>query len=107
MMTARFRSRFGTVGTIAGALLLCAAATTTMPATARAQDSADAAGPANALEDTLVAACRANEVDFESHLTTAKAAAFRAPPATQRTELMKRLSLSDDPGKPLLSADRK
>ena len=76
-----------------------------LPATARAQESGDTADPAAALADTLVAACRASEADFASHLTTANAAAFRKLPATQRTELMKRLSLSDDPGKPLLSAD--
>jgi type II secretory pathway pseudopilin PulG len=57
------------------------------------------------LADTLVAACRASEADFASHLTSANAAAFRALPASQRTELMKRLSLSDDPGKPLISGD--
>jgi hypothetical protein len=57
------------------------------------------------LADTLVAACRANETEFANHLTAASAAAFRALPATQRSELMKRLSLSDEPGKPLLSSD--
>jgi hypothetical protein len=104
-MNPRFRLRFGGMGT-AAALLLFAAATATMPATAGAQESGDAAAdPATALADTLVAACRARETDFASHLTAANAAAFRALPATQRSELMKRLSLSDDPGKPLLSAD--
>jgi len=87
---------------VAMALALLVAAMTPTPA--RAQDSGDA-DPATALADTLVAACRANEADFSSHLTTANAAAFRALPATQRNELMKRLSLSDEPGKPLLSAD--
>jgi hypothetical protein len=94
------------MGTIVAALLLFAAVTAVMPATARAQESGDAAAdPATTLADTLVAACRASEADFASHLTTANAAAFRALPAPQRIELMKRLSLSDDPGKPLLSAD--
>jgi type II secretory pathway pseudopilin PulG len=105
MMNPRFGSRFGAIGTIATALLLYAAASSMLPATARAQESGDVADPAAALADTLVAACRASEADFASHLTTANAAAFRKLPATQRTELMKRLSLSDDPGKPLLSAD--
>lgn len=98
-----FRLWFGALGTAAAALLV--AATVTVQASARAQESGDAADPAAALADTLVAACRASEPDFANHLTTANAAAFRALPATQRTELMKRLSLSDDPGKPLLSAD--
>jgi type II secretory pathway pseudopilin PulG len=105
MMNPRFRSRCGVLGTIVAASLLIAAASAALPATAGAQESGDAADPATALADTLVAACRANEADFASHLTTANAAAFRALPATQRSELMKRLSLSDDPGKPLLSAD--
>ncbi len=92
------RSRFQGIGMMAAALLFFAA----MPA--RAQESADA-DPATALSNILVAACRANETEFASHLTSANAAAFRALPATQRDELMKRLSLSDEAGKPLISAD--
>jgi hypothetical protein len=90
---------------MAAALLFVAAVMVTTPEPARAQESGDAADPATALADTLVAACRANEADFASHLTSANASAFRALPATQRSELMKRLSLSDEPGKPLLSSD--
>jgi hypothetical protein len=105
MMNSRFGWLCGDTSTIAVALLLFAAVAATMPAPACAQESGDAADPATALADTLVAACRANETDFASHLTTANAAAFRGLPATQRTELMKRLSLSDEPGKPLISAD--
>jgi type II secretory pathway pseudopilin PulG len=101
MMNRSFRSRFPDIGTLAATLLLFAV--TAEPA--HAQDSSDAADPAAALADTLVAACRANEADFANHLTAANAAAFRALPATQRSELMKRLSLSDEPGKPLLSSD--
>jgi hypothetical protein len=103
MINRSFRSRCGEIGAMAAALLFVAAMTITTPA--RAQESGDAADPAAALADTLVAACRANEAEFASHLTSANAAAFRALPATQRSELMKRLSLSDEPGKPLLSAD--
>jgi hypothetical protein len=103
MMKPGLRSRRGAMGAMAAALLF--AATMTMPEPARAQESGDPADPAAALADTLVAACRANEDDFASHLTGANAAAFRALPATQRSELMKRLSLSDEPGKPLLSSD--
>src|SRR5271163_4335176 len=105
MMNPRFRSRFGAMGTIVAALLLHVAASVILSATVRAQEASGAADPATALADALVAACRASESDFANHLTTANAAAFRALPATQRSELMKRLSLSDDPGKPLLSAD--
>ena len=95
------RTRRRAIGTTA--VLLFFLAITQTPA--RAQESGDAADPAAALADTLVAACRANEADFASHMTIANAAAFRALPATQRGELMKRLSLSDEPGKPLLSSD--
>ena len=92
------RARYRGIGTMAAALLLIAA----MPA--RAQETAEA-DPATTLSNILVAACRANETEFASHLTSANAAAFRALPATQRNELMKRLSLSDEAGKPLISAD--
>ena len=102
MMNRRFRSRLCGIATLAAALLLAAM---TMTPSANAQESGDAADPAAALADTLVAACRANETEFANHLTAASAAAFRALPATQRSELMKRLSLSDEPGKPLLSSD--
>ena len=98
-MTKFPRSRFRGIGTIAAAALLLFAA---MPAWA--QESADA-DPATTLSNILAAACRANETEFASHLTSANAAAFRALPATQRNELMKRLSLSDQAGKPLISAD--
>jgi len=95
------RTRRRAIGTTAVLLFFLGA--TQMPS--RAQESGDAADPAAALAGTLVAACRANETDFASHMTSANAAAFRALPAPQRSELMKRLSLSDEPGKPLLSSD--
>jgi hypothetical protein len=99
MMKKCSRSRLGAAGTFAVALLLVTVIA------AHAQESSNATDPATALADTLVSACRANETEFASHLTTANAAAFRALPTIQRDELMKRLSLSDNPGKPLLSAD--
>ena len=92
------RSRYREIGTVVATLLLFGAMA------ARAQETADA-DPATTLSNILVAACRANETEFASHLTSLNAAAFRALPATQRNELMKRLSLSDEPGKPLISAD--
>jgi type II secretory pathway pseudopilin PulG len=99
MINKFLRMRHRGIGMITAAALLLFAA---MPAWA--QDSADA-DPATALSGILAAACRANETEFASHLTSANAAAFRALPATQRNELMKRLSLSDEAGKPLISAD--
>jgi hypothetical protein len=61
--------------------------------------------PAAALASLLSAACRANENEFASYLTADSAAAFRGLSEDQRTQLMKRFSLSDSAGRPLLSSD--
>jgi hypothetical protein len=61
--------------------------------------------PAAALADALIAACRQDPSEFATHLTAEGAAAFRALPQAQRTALLRRFVLLDDPGKPLLSAD--
>jgi hypothetical protein len=59
--------------------------------------------PAEALQDTLTAACRHDEVAFAGHLTSDNAQAYRALTQDQRVALLKRLVLQEDPGKPLLS----
>jgi hypothetical protein len=69
-----------------------------------AQDSHDS-DPASALAAALTAACRANEETFVQYLTAANAAAFRELPAEQRFAFMKRFSLADEAGSPLLSSD--
>jgi type II secretory pathway pseudopilin PulG len=61
--------------------------------------------PAAALSAALAAACRANADQFVKYLTADNAAAFRALPEDQRAAFLKRLSLTDDTGKPLISAD--
>jgi hypothetical protein len=61
--------------------------------------------PAAALSAALAAACRANAETFAKYLTADNATAFRAMPEDQRAAFMKRLSLSDEAGKPLISAD--
>ncbi|HYL67944.1 MAG TPA: hypothetical protein VEX69_02165 [Candidatus Limnocylindria bacterium] len=71
---------------------------------ARAQEAHDSE-PATALSAALAAACRANADTFAKYLTADNAAAFRAMPEDRRAAFMKRLSLSDEPGKPLISAD--
>jgi hypothetical protein len=71
---------------------------------ARAQDGHET-DPAAALSSALTAACRGNETQFANYLTADNAPAFRALPKDQRSDLLKRFSLIDDPGKPLLSAD--
>jgi hypothetical protein len=75
------------------------------PQNARAQNDAGNNDPAAALSAAFTAACRANETQFVTFLTTDNAAAFRALPAEQRTALLKRFALSDQTGKPLLSSD--
>jgi hypothetical protein len=73
-------------------------------ASARGQDGHET-DPAPALAAALGAACRANETQFANYLTADNAAAFRGLPADQRAALLKRFSLSDQTGKPLVSSD--
>jgi hypothetical protein len=61
------------------------------------------ANPETALSDALSAACRQDSPAFANSLTTDNAAAFRALPGAQRTAMMKRFVLLEEPGKPLLS----
>jgi len=68
-----------------------------------AQGTGAKADPAAALADALSAACRQDEVAFAGHLTADNAAAFRGLPTPQRTALIKRFVLLEDPGKPLLT----
>jgi len=71
---------------------------------ARPQEAQEV-NPAAALASALLAACRQNEAQFARYLTADNAAAFHALPAKQRTALMKRFVLLDEPGRPLLSND--
>lgn len=59
--------------------------------------------PAQALEETLTAACRHDDAAFSSHLAGDNAQAYRALTQEQRVALLKRLVLLEDTGKPLLS----
>ena len=61
--------------------------------------------PAAALTAAIMAACRANVAQFANYLTADNAAAFKALPPDQRTAFLERISLSDQPGKPLISSD--
>jgi hypothetical protein len=71
---------------------------------ARAQQEGES-NPAAALSAALAAACRADQTQFASFLTAENAAAFRKLPEDQRSALLKRFSLSEGPGKPLISSD--
>jgi len=62
-----------------------------------------AANPETALSEALLAACRQDSTAFANSLTTDNATAFRSLHGAQRTAMMKRFVLLDEPGKPLLS----
>ncbi len=70
--------------------------------TGAAQQQA-AANPETALTDALSAACRQDSPAFAITLTVDNAAAFRALPGAQRTAMMKRFVLLEEPGRVLLS----
>jgi len=61
------------------------------------------ASPETSLSGVLSAACRQDAAAFANFLTSDNATAYRALPAPQRTALMKRFVLLEDPGRPLLS----
>lgn len=65
--------------------------------------SATTPDPAEALGETLAAACRQDQTAFANHLTSDSAEAYRALPEERRVALLKRFVLLEDPGKPLLS----
>jgi type II secretory pathway pseudopilin PulG len=85
------------------AVIVVATSALLWPPTAFPQNAASDA--ASTLSAALSAACRANETQFVNYLTADNAAAFRALPETQRTALVRRFALTDDPGKPLASTD--
>ncbi len=83
------------------ALAILALAALAAPS-ARAQQQAGA-NAETALSDALSAACRQDSAAFSSSLTADNGAAFRTLPDAQRTAMMKRFVLLDEPGRPLLS----
>jgi type II secretory pathway pseudopilin PulG len=74
------------------------------PACLRAQEGRES-DPGTALTAALSAACRGNQAQFANYLTVDNAAAFHGLPDLQRVALMRRFSLADQAGKPLVSAD--
>ena len=88
------------------ALLVALAMLTALAAPrARAQQQTPppTASPEAALTDALTAACRQDDQAFAKSLTADNAAAFRALPPAQRTAMMKRFVLLEQPGRALLS----
>jgi hypothetical protein len=92
------------VGLTILALALCTAFDV-QPAGAQENAEAVPTGPTAALSDALTAACTGNQAQFANDLASDSATAFRALSADQRSKLMARFSLADEPGKPLLSSD--
>jgi hypothetical protein len=74
------------------------------PGSVSAQDAREP-DPSSALSGALVAACRANETQFANYLTAENKTAFLGLPDEQRRTFLKRLSLTNDPGQPLISSD--
>lgn len=63
--------------------------------------------PSAALVSALTAACRMKDGQFAVYLTADNATAFEALPMDQRIAFMRRLSLTENAGQPLLSSDLK
>jgi type II secretory pathway pseudopilin PulG len=82
--------------------VLLALAGMLLPAQSHAQQQA-APNPEAALSEALSAACRQDAATFANFLPADNAVAYRALPGPQRTAMMKRFVLLDDPGRPLLS----
>jgi type II secretory pathway pseudopilin PulG len=84
-------------------VLLALAAIAALSQNARAAQQQASANPETALSDALSAACRQDSPAFANSLTADNAAAFRELPGTQRTAMMKRFVLLEEPGRVLLS----
>lgn len=84
--------------------LNCAASVPHQAQVAQTQDGHET-NPADALSSALAAACRGNEAELTVYFTADNATAFRALPKEERTQLVRRFSLTDEIGKPLLSSD--
>jgi hypothetical protein len=76
-----------------------------LPVCGYAQGSQEA-DPSAALVSALTAACKHDETQFATYLTADNATAFRALPIDQRNAILKRFSLTEDAGRPLLSTDQ-
>jgi len=85
------------------AVLLALAAIAALSQNGGAAQQQASANPETALSDALSAACRQDSPAFANSLTADNSAAFRELPGTQRTAMMKRFVLLEEPGRVLLS----
>jgi type II secretory pathway pseudopilin PulG len=84
-------------------LALAAIAVFSGPSASAQQQQQITSNPETALSDALAAACRQDSPAFANSLTADNATAFRALPGAQRTAMMKRFVLLEEPGRVLLS----
>jgi hypothetical protein len=92
-----------TLVVLAAFLTLAALLTLSVPEARAQQPQPKGASPEAVLTEALSAACKQDAATFANSLTADNAAAFRALPGPQRTAMMKRFVLLEDPGRPLLS----
>jgi hypothetical protein len=76
-----------------------------IPCKTGAQQPVPESDPATTLTAALSAACRADQNQFANYLTADNATAFHALPGDRRKAFLKRFSLADGVGKPLLSSN--
>jgi hypothetical protein len=86
-------------------LLLSGYRASAVEALAQERTEAAAPDPASTLASLLSAACRQNQAQFLNYLTAANVKAFQDLSDDSRTAVVKRFSLSDAIGRPLLSSD--
>lgn len=99
-----FESLAGRVGAAGLLLAVLIGSTARITAAQRGAQAPAIPEPAEALSETLTAACRQDQAAFANHLTSDNAQAYRALPEEQRVALLKRFVLLEDPGKALLSS---
>jgi hypothetical protein len=90
----------------AGAAFLVVLATMLVGAGTCVAQEAREEDAATALSAALSAACRGNSAQFANYLTAENSSAFLALPDDQQKDLMKRFSLTERAGKPLMSSDQ-
>jgi hypothetical protein len=90
---------------VASLLLLGYAAGGAVQAGAQARSEIAGPDPSSMLTSLLSAACRQNQAQFVNYLTAANAKAFQDLSDDSRAAVVKRFSLNDAVGRPLLSAD--
>jgi len=89
----------------AASLLFSGYVATAAPARAQARSDSAGTDPSTTLASLLSAACRQNQAQFVNFLTAANAKAFQDLSDDSRAAVVKRFSLSDAVGRPLLSSD--